>query len=209
MTRKTSKGTICIVLAVMLALLLAVPVGAASKTSKAKKAYRKLMNSKKVEWCGWGTTKYGEKDGDKFALINIDKKGAPELVVTGDDMYHFHIYTYTKKKAKHLGGSSSGSVKFYPNKKLVYMTRIHSGCENAWYSKFNGKKLVTVAEAKGIGTFDPGTDNYIVKYKYYKNGKKVTKKEYKVYVKKLMKNAKQKKIKMRKATKSNYRKYLK
>ena len=203
MNRKTEKRNICIVLVVIVALLLAVPVGAASKSSMAKKAYRNMMNSKKVEWCGWHTNAYGNMSGDKFALINIDKKGAPELVVTGNDMYNFYIYAYSKKKIKKLGGSDCGDLKIYPNKKIVYMTRMHNGDIRVEYFKYKGKKFVTVAGRYG------SDESGKFKFKYYKNGKKVPKKEYRTFVKKLMKNAKEKKLKMHKATKTNYKKYLK
>lgn len=212
MKKRTVKQMICFLLVGLMTALMVTPVYAGSKSTEAKEAYKNLLERGADYWIGWHTTlnEYDEDyDIDKFALIDMDKNGVPELVVTGDNMYHSYFYAYVNGKVKLIGGGFSGYVKFYPNKKLIISKVMHMGCTSITYYKFNGKKLVKKAESVTNDVYNSRTGKLIKhKHKYYKKGKKVKKAKYKSYVKKLKRHAKKKKLNFYKASDYNYYRYL-
>ena len=120
----------------MLTLLLAVPTFAATKKTKALKAYSKMLSKKKLAilpigtkmLVGDGYEKYNTKSklsSAYFAIAYIDNDSIPELVVTkkenyswkwgGDDFgtYDFSllaIYTWKKGKVRRIAYEGSGSM---------------------------------------------------------------------------------------------------
>ena len=199
---------------------------AASKKSKAAMAaYRELLNIQMVadNVCGnFG----GSLQDAKFALIDLNKDGVSEMVLTADDEYHSALIAYVGGKARTIGSGFSGSTSYYPNKHLYFSSTIHTG----WYDdrcyQFNGKKLVKLAEKYGCDYQDAVTgkqktteeieesfassDPYApyAPYLYIIKGKKVTENKYKDYIKSLKKGAKEQKLSFIANTSKNRDRYL-
>ena len=196
-----------VVLMCCIVCLLPGNVQAASKATKAKKAYANFLVKQEKEMT-YQTLKFG--------LIDINKDGVPELVTTPDDWYHADIYAYVKGKVKNVGWAFSGECAFYPSRKVYYSHTCHTGTDEYHYYIFNGKKMKEVACKYGSDninavTGEPKQDNEWLNfepYKYTVKGKVVTEEEYNQYTANLVKNAKKKKPTMRKNTAKNRRKYL-
>lgn len=168
-------------------------VYAASVTDKeAKQAYAKELRNLPED------TEYNNKW--EFALIDLNKDGVSEMVITHDEGYHLTIYAYVNGKAESVGSGFSGEQKYYPNKKLYYSTTFHGSVYIEYY-RFNGKKMVKLASIEGD---IKGEDTYT----YYIGKKKVSKTKWKKYEKKLKKGAKAKKLIYHKNTSANRMKYL-
>lgn len=189
---------------------------AASKNAKAKKAYAKVLSSEKAAE-GIIDTSWGLGKNTEFALLDINKDGVSELIFTPDGGYHVDIVSYIKGKVKNVGWGFSGSQKYYPNKHIYYSQTTHSGDDVYTYYKFTGKKMKVVAEKYGndhinavTGKAKPQNKIYasFAPYEYTVNGKRVSAKKYKAYVKKLLSGAKSKKLKWHKNTAKNRKKYL-
>lgn len=181
-----------------------------SKAKAAKKAFAKALTSGKIE---------EDVSGElEFALIDINKDGVQEILVTGDGCYHTYIYAYVNKKVKQVDSNFAGGYTFYPNKDLIFAATYHSGLSDELYSKFDGKSVKNVTEKLGDDTYNAvtgkkktkmSTPDCFAPYRYTVKGKTVTKKYFNAYVKKMTKGAKEVKPKYHKATKRNISKYLK
>lgn len=163
------------------------------KDKKAKKAYAKKLGNLHDD------TEYGTEW--EFALIDLNKDGVSEIVITHDEGYHLEIWAYVKGKVKSVGGGFSGDQKYYPNKKLYYSTTFHASV-NIEYYRFNGKKMEELAHIEGNTM---GEDTYT----YHIGKNKVSKRKWKKYEKKLKKGAKEEKLKFHKNTAANRKKYMK
>ena len=181
-------------------------VQAASKKTKAKKAYASYLRKEAKNTSG--TLKFG--------LIDINKDGVPEMVTASDDMYHASILAYVNGKVKKIGWAFSGECAFYPSRKVYYSHTCHSGVDEYHYYKFNGKKMTEVACKYGNDTYNAITGELKTEwqrlsfepYKYTVKGKVVTAEKYNKYVKSLAGRVKKKMPTMRKNTAKNRKKYL-
>lgn len=188
---------------------------AVSKNAKAKNAYAKVLSSEKAAE-GIINTSWGLGKNTEFALLDINKDGVSELIFSPDEGYHVDIVSFTKGKVKHVGWGFSGSQKYYPNKQIYYSQTTHTGDDIYTYYRFTGKKMKVVAEKYGNDTVNAvtgkakATDKLgsFAPYKYTVNGKTVSAKKYKAYVKKLLSGAKEVKLKWHKNTAKNRKKYL-
>ena len=187
-----------------------------SKNNAAMKQYKALLtDSKKAkEVLAHCVIQVDSKC--KFALIDLNKDGIKEMALTSDDGYHLYIVGYVNGKVKLIECGFAGEQKYYTNKHIYYSLTSHTGDYTASYYKFNGVKMKLIAEKQGSMNVnlktgkakpDPMTASY-APYEYTVKGKKVSKKKYKAYVKKLLKGAKNEKLKWHKNTKTNRSKYI-
>jgi len=173
-------------------------VCAASKkketNKKAMKAYKKMLKS--VSY-------------DEFSLADINYDGIKELFICDEDkLISDQLYVYKAGKVIKVDDYNwSWDVDYYPNKKYIYAERVGIFDDDKGYYRLNSKgKIIELARKTGHVTFDGDRK---VKYTYTLKGKKVTKKKYNAYVKKLKKNAKKLKLNYYKNTSDNRGRYLK
>lgn len=215
----------------MAALLITVfPVNAqaaSAKWKKACKAYNSWLakNSSKFKAREFDfSTKNTEsyKKADRFMLVDLDKNGVPELIVTHpiawkDDV--IYVYTYKSGKVvqvKDMDGrvgelaavsiscQASGRYEVYKCEKKhlhVIWNGGNDGTDETVYTVSKGK-LKQYARANEVDIF--GNHNSEM-YSYTLNGKKVTAKKYKAFVKKCGKDRNY----FVSNTKANRKKYLK
>ena len=184
---------------------------ATKKSEQALKAYRSYLLSSQAEAdsIGWNQ--------GQFALIDLNQDGISELIVTGDGMYRFHIYAYVNGKVKIIGSGYSGDYSFYPNKKLICLTRVHGGDDVQTYYRFDGKKMSMKAEKHGCDYMNlvtgelKDTENEPYGYEpyiYKVKGKSVSASKYKAYVYWLKYGGRKKKLKLMDITQKNLNKYF-
>ena len=194
----------CYVSAATFAPVQAMAASKKEKNAEATAAYRYFLMSEQV--CEDNIC--SDLEQLEFAMLDINHDGIKELYTTGDDSYHAKVYSYMDDEVKLIDESFAGSYIWYKNKNLVFSNSAHTGYYPESYAKFANGKMVVLANAEGQDYFDKD-GNFSIKYKYYVKGKKVTKKEYKAYVKSLTRNAKKGKITLHKNTESNRKKYVK
>lgn len=178
---------------------------ATSRSKSAIKAYKKILSSEKE---AKKVATYFDRL--KFDVIDINKDGIKEIVVTDDDGYHAEIYAYVNGKVKEVGSSfaSGNGDKYYPDRHIYYTQLFHSGEYLHQYYKFDGKKMKLVAEQNGYDVYVEQIDKIKTVTEYLIKGKPVSRRKYKAYVKKILNGAKGKKFKWHKNTKANRQKYL-
>lgn len=170
-----------------------VEVKAASKNDKALKAYADFLEDSEYE---------------KFALADINRDGVKELFVEDSWKGGDCLYIYKSGKVDLVDDFNwSWDVAYYPNKNYIVAERVGVYDDYTAHYRLSKKgKITMLAEKSGVVNFENG--NRKVKYTYKLKGKKVTKKKYNSYVKKLKKNAKRLKLKYHENTYENRSKYL-
>lgn len=147
-------------------------VNAASKRTKALKAYQKKLTRLDSRY-------------NKFALIYLDKDSIPELLITPDFSVHAvagEVYTYTGGKLKQLkyAGSDYG--------RLIYSKKKSVVSNSAWINGYGAVSTFYRFNKKGkrtkLKTFE---EAYLPKTLYKINGKKVSKKKFNSEYKKIVK----------------------
>ena len=147
-------------------------VNAASKRTKALKAYQKKLTSLDSRY-------------NKFALIYLNKDSIPELLITPDFSVHAvagEVYTYTGGKLKQLkyAGSDYG--------RLIYSKKKSVVSNSAWINGYGAVSTFYRFNKKGkrtkLKTFE---EAYLPKTLYKINGKKVSKKKFNSEYKKMVK----------------------
>ena len=147
-------------------------VNAASKRTKALKAYQKKLTRLDSRY-------------NKFALIYLDKDSIPELPITPDFSVHAvagEVYTYTGGKLKQLkyAGSDYG--------RLIYSKKKSVVSNSAWINGYGAVSTFYRFNKKGkrtkLKTFE---EAYLPKTLYKINGKKVSKKKFNSEYKKIVK----------------------
>ena len=147
-------------------------VNAASKRTKALKAYQKKLTSLDSRY-------------NKFALIYLNKDSIPELLITPDFSVHAvagEVYTYTGGKLKQLkyAGSDYG--------RLIYSKKKSVVSNSAWINGYGAVSTFYRFNKKGkrtkLKTFE---EAYLPKTLYKINGKKVSKKKFNSEYKKIVK----------------------
>ena len=118
-----------------------IKAGGNEKNTKAKQAYVKKL--KQLHDGEYGGGNYWE-----FALIDLNKDGVTEMVVTPDGQYHREIWGYVNGKVETVGWGFAGDGEYYPNKKLYYCESWHGSVYMTYY-RFNGKKMVKLAYIEG------------------------------------------------------------
>lgn len=205
MKNKTFKKIVCLAISVL--LVACVPVGmtsntvqAAGKKAKAMKAYKKEL--KRIE-------AKESTSNREFAIYDVNHDGMPELVTNFcKDSVLGALYTFTGKKVTevsivHLG---HGGFCFY-RKGKVFQT---SGENFGHYGELYHSILKGKSKELASFTDDSGSLSKNAVGPEYKIGsKKVSKKKYNAYVKKLTKNSKIVNLKYHKLTKANINKYCK
>lgn len=147
-------------------------VNAASKRTKALKAYQKKLTRLDSRY-------------NKFALIYLDKDSIPELLITPDFSVHAvagEVYTYTGGQLKQLkyAGSDYG--------RLIYSKKKSVVSNSAWINGYGAVSTFYRFNKKGkrtkLKTFE---EAYLPKTLYKINGKKVSKKKFNSEYKKIVK----------------------
>lgn len=190
-------------------------VQAISKGEKAKKAYARILSDVKAA-DGIIYTGQGLGENTKFALIDLNQDGVFELIFTPDDGYRVDIVSYVNGKTKSVGYGFSGTQKYYPKKHIYFSHMMHTGGDVYTYYKFTGKKMKVIAEKYGndmvnaiTGKEKTGDDvGKFAPYKYTVKGKIASGKRYNSYIKKLLSNTKNVKLKWHKNTEKNRKLYL-
>ena len=147
-------------------------VNAASKRTKALKAYQKKLTSLDSRY-------------NKFALIYLNKDSIPELLITPDFSVHAvagEVYTYTGGKLKQLkyAGSDFG--------RLIYSKKKSVVSNSAWINGYGAISTFYRFNKKGKGTkLKKFEEAYLPKTLYKINGKKVSKKKFNSEYKKMVK----------------------
>ena len=205
------KKTIMILSVFLIILCFAFPAQAASKKTKALKAYKKYLEKyeKDCKKDGFSTNAFG------IAYINNDN--IPDLVMYRPEfpsMGKPSIYTYKKNKVVCLSLSPASCyyTKYYKKKGAVISVLVK---DDNWnyrdYSFFDFKKTGTDSVSHNISFALSQEDGKYYKFnlKSDKERKQITKKEFNSLLKKKVGKAKAKKIKYHKNTKKNRNKYLK
>ena len=147
-------------------------VNAASKRTKALKAYQKKLTRLDSRY-------------NKFALIYLDKDSIPELLITPDFSVHAvtgEVYTYTGGKLKQLKYAVSDYGR------LIYSKKKSVVSNSAWINGYGAVSTFYRFNKKGkrtkLKTFE---EAYLPKTLYKINGKKVSKKKFNSEYKKIVK----------------------
>ena len=147
-------------------------VNAASKRTKALKAYQKKLTSLDSRY-------------NKFALIYLNKDSIPELLITPDFGAHVtigEVYMYTGGKLKQLkyAGSDFG--------RLIYSKKKSVVSNSAWINGYGAVSTFYRFNKKGKGTKLKRFEEASLPKTLYKiNGKKVSKKKFNSEYKKMVK----------------------
>lgn len=145
MKQKKSKNLRTILMLVCIAILTGillpgVHAEAASKKTKALKAYNKLLASDSIRWNDDGMT--SNPADCSFALVYIDNNNVPELVIDcGGPLLQYAVYTYKKGKAQYVTNTGRGFG--YYKKKGVFTgnaTGMGYFCE-MYYKLSSGKSV--------------------------------------------------------------------
>lgn len=199
--RKSWKNILMLLCVALLAgiLLPGVQTEAASKKTKALKAYKKLLASDSIEFSSRGSVNPSDYS---FALVYIDNNSVPELVIWGNQPHSLYaVYTYKNGKAKFLQNTGDGFG--YYKKKGIFAGGLFSSyaCEN--YFKLSA--------GKSIKRFSITEYNGFASYQRYQSNKEVsiTKAKFKRQLKKLVGSTKETtNITWHKNTVANRKKYL-
>ncbi|MBQ9608898.1 MAG: hypothetical protein IJV15_05565 [Lachnospiraceae bacterium] len=187
---------------------------AASKKNikKAKAAYVKELKKAKK-----GNSSYTLGTDIKFALVDINIDGLPEMFITGDDLYHGTLLAYVSGKVKQVGYVFSGDAAVFTKRKVYYTSTIHTGDWFEEYYVFNGKEMKLVASKHGsdymnlvngkMKNYDNGEEITYEPFLYKVRGKNVSESEYDKYVARLT-EGKRAKINLKKYNSQNRKKYL-
>lgn len=182
----------------------ATPSEAASKAGKAKKAYKAYLSSimSRSDFKEYAGLQYGSIF---FAVMDISGDKVPELIVKENytEPNGYWVYTYRKgkvRKLKSLDYYSGGEIEaVYPKKRIIKTYEGDSWTVDKIYYKVTNSKMKVAARTKNG--------------KYYVNGRKVTKSKYQRYVAKIEQtkcySENNRKLKFRKNTAKNRKKYLK
>lgn len=167
----------------------AVPIqaqAANAKNRKAHKAYLKQIKKDKKKYRNGGKIKYAYKD------LNGD--GIDELITEPDFGACMQIiYTYRRGKVRKLVEVGQGEfTKYYKKNKVLFYYGGHGDWEWDEYYKFQNNKYKRVAYKEVAFDYNMETEEEIYTTSYYVKGKKVDKRVYTSYIKKLTKGDKAK-----------------
>lgn len=145
---------------------------AASKTTRAKvqKAYRNFLY---------------ESDYRSFKLIDVNRDGMKELVVSYDDsrstISQIFVYTYRNGFVQRVGEDYSAfGITYNKKTKRLYGSRGGGGGIENWYYTFDkGGRLKPVY----LQALERGYNHKGPLYNYYYNGKKISSKKYRAKLK--------------------------
>lgn len=177
---------------------------AASKQTKAKKAYRNFLERiyEKKDFSNYKNSQYGSIS---FAVVDISGDKIPELIVKQDYTAPegYYVYTYADgkvKKLKSINYYKGGEIlRIYPEKHIIQAGEGDSWNYDTIYYRVTNKKMKVAAREKNG--------------KYYVNGKEVPANDFYVYTNKFVQSKGYAqgsgKFKFRKNTKKNQNKYLK
>lgn len=160
---------------------------ASSKNKKAHKAYLKQIKKDKKKY-------RSGKEKLKYAYKDLNGDGIDELITEPEYGYCSQIiYTYKGGKVKKLVEVGQGEfMKYYKKNKVLYYYGGHGGSEYDEYYKLQNNKYKCVAHKDVEFDWNMETEEEIYTTSYYVKGKKVDKKVYTSYIKKLTKGDKAK-----------------
>lgn len=196
-------------------IIIAFPVqtNAASAKKKALNGYEKILNSSKIRLYISDSAAYDdylESKDMSFALAYIDDDSVPEMIIRRTDKMEFWpgydsiIFTWKNSKVKRLNVKPSGSaykVTKYYKKTGVFIN--HSNFGETMYVKLAKGKTSLELSCREGSFKDSGKPEYSNKTRDLSGS------EFKLELKKLVKNKKASKLKFYKNTTVNRKKHLK
>lgn len=184
-------------------------IQAANEESSALKAYKKFLSKSKVD------VKQGtelEMDKVSFIVLDLNHDGISELILETSQQYGLacdHIlFTYYNGKVKQVLNTDHGGLISYPKGRIFESTHTNRG------NQFNQVLTISKGKCKVLATYKDdsaavGDDKATIECKIGK--KKVSRKKYKAYLKKITKGSKGKDLHsgFREVTDANVKKYVK
>lgn len=210
---KRRKGyLLCLVL--LLLCLLPLPAQAASKKSKALKAYRNFLSGEKVAW-DVGVSSYKVSASQcYFALAYVDGDSVPELIIYNDSGEVPHIagygrmFTYRGGKLKSVASldmNKGRQLTYYKKKGIFTDIYVGSGIVRTAYKRLSGASVKTeILQFKSLMSKTKGYTQYVDG-----TAKSITKKAFNSARKQLIKGAKKTNAAFYSNTAANRSKYLK
>lgn len=181
-------------------LLPGVHTQAASKKTKALKAYSKLLASDSIKFSDRGSANPTDYS---FSLVYIDNNNVPELVIWGNQPHSLYaVYTYRNGKAQYVENTGDGFG--YYKKKGIFSGGIFRSYVCTNYFK--------LSSGKSTRKFSVTEDYSSATYQSYQSNKAVTitKTKFNRQLKKLVGSTKETtNITWHKNTAANRKKYLK
>lgn len=175
-----------------------------------KNLYKNFLAQKSVK-----TSKNNSITPAYFLVLNIDKTGVPELIVTEQSFggYNYYVYTIKNNKVTYMGVGNTKSSDMFPTLsysskyKTIYGNGWTNGVGGVWTSYFgiSGSKLVTKQHCY---VWTNPNDKYVIG-ETAKKESVVTKAKYNSFYKKYFQNGKIKKYEMIKNTAVNREEYVK
>ena len=207
-----------LILAIVIAMIPAVPGEAASQKSKALSAYKKMLNKstvtvlpkgKKVtDWNNYKAVKYQGTKAKyvKFCIAYIDSDSVPELILADTNQLYYGLWTYKSGKVKCLYYDDNGAPVGYYKKKWIFRGESYSEGSiyyMEWF-KISGVKVKSV-----ITVVQNEVDEWGEFTEYYVGDKEVSRSTYKKKLKSYTGGKAMTKLVMRTDTSANRKKYLK
>lgn len=160
---------------------------ASSKNRKAHKAYKRQLKKDKKKY-------RSGKEKIKYAYKDLNGDGIDELITEPEYGYCSQIiYTYKGGKVKKLVEVGQGEfMKYWRKNKVLYYYGGHGDSEYDEYYKLQNNKYRRIAYKAVVFDYNMETDEEIYTTSYYVKGKKVDKRTYTSYIKKLTKGEKAK-----------------
>lgn len=172
-----------------------VPVSAHAMSAANKKAHRAFLTQIRKDKKQYRSTFIGEKL--KYTYLDVDGDKVDELItVPGYANFYQAIYNYKNGKVSYVAGVGQGSfTKYYPKHKVIYINKSgHMGTLCDYYLKYTRGSYERVANVQ----YDYGPREYTEKplcTTYFIKNKKVSRKQYVTYVRRLVKGEKGKSFK--------------
>lgn len=202
------KKLLCAAATLCISLAVGITVQAASGR-KAVDAYNNMLSKPTIRWSDTYTKE--PTSSLKFALVDFDNDGIPELYIEKDphsdiDAY-FKIFSYDGSKPVCImeKNARESLVSYIPGRKLICVKRAdRAGIVKTYYGISSSG---TEAKLACIDSYGNAANEYYLGKYYY--GKKITKSEYDKKKKSLLKNnAENNKIYPKANTAANRKKYL-
>ncbi len=208
--RKAARQITFLLLAVLSGLLISAcssQKASSRDRRKALEAYRKVLSSqsKMKDYTQIPYSQYQEDN--QFGLVDINRDGIPEMLVTTDSCYHTVLLSYISGQAELVdsnlaGGTDTGGYRFYPWQSVYYTESIH-GSHISSYCRFDGKESRLLCQR-----YDSDISPENSETTYSVEGKEVSADKYENYLSRLTKILKEEPVSMYEITEENIREYL-
>lgn len=208
-TKKQIIHTIVGLILAISSITIATPIQnlqAAGKKAEAINAYKSFLNQNKISVGDRGKCKL--KKDIQFGIEDLNHDGVPELILNTESEFGEScidvVYTYYNEEVSFVTYSNYGNVISYKRGSIFETDHVNRG--NGYIAVYNiedgtGEEIAHITD----DTNDLGIEGVV----YYIGEKRVSRKKYHKYIKKLTKNSKYSNIEMYSLTKHNINQYLK